>query len=374
MVRMSHLPAADPSYRRASRAGTGRRSPFTRATRPPRRRSRRRPGAPPRTRRASRRWSRRRRRARSSDPRRRARAARATRKAPPRFEARAARSRSNWAVVARVRSSACSTGSRSRRARLGGDQGRLVVAALADAIRRRGHGHERVAAGAGARPAARDRGAQRRCEPALAVVLERVERAAGHAGERRAPFQLEQRRRNVRGQPDRDARRRRRAGRRAPAGTRGTAPRPRGRQPAHAAGSARSSARSGHRPEDAAERRQELHRPDDGVGRSSTGLSRFAGDCSALATPSAVSRRVRHSGTIATSRLNAVTHRVGLAIVSATTSSASPETRGDRPNRAARPPPARRGPPGSPRPRTGSRTGSAGASRRRCRPARPRRR
>ncbi len=75
----------------------------------------------------------------------------------------------------------------------GGDQLGLVVAALAAP---RGVDRDRdedVAAGARASPACGDRLAERTREPALARVLEGVERPPERARERRAPLELEQR-------------------------------------------------------------------------------------------------------------------------------------------------------------------------------------
>ena len=85
------------------------------------------------------------------------------------------------------------------------DQGGLVVAALPGALGVHGHRDEDVAARAGSPPAPGDGPPERFSKAALAAVLQLVEGPPDGTGERRAPLELEQRFRDVRREPDRDA-------------------------------------------------------------------------------------------------------------------------------------------------------------------------
>ena len=200
-------------------------------------------GAPSRTRRAWRPSSRRRRRGGPTAPRSPCAAAgrRGARNAPVTLAARSSRPSSNCATVARERSSASANGRPRPRAATVAMSAGLVVAALPLPVSVDGHRHDDLRAHADSRPAPRDGRSQRFGQAALAGVLQVVERSAHRAGERGAPFQLEERRRQVGRQPDRRAtgqvqprveRRQARVAQRQPS-------RP---QPAQAAGNARSMA------------------------------------------------------------------------------------------------------------------------------------
>ena len=130
-----------------------------------------------------------------------------SRNAPRTFRRRARRSRSNWAVVTRVRSRRRLNREPAHRPGRPGDQRRLVVAAVADTVRRGRHRDEEIPAGTGARPAPPDGPPERIREAPVARVLEPVERPAGDAAERRAPFDLDEGLRDVPRQPDRRPRR-----------------------------------------------------------------------------------------------------------------------------------------------------------------------
>ncbi len=90
----------------------------------------------------------------------------------------------------------------SRRAR---DQLRLVIAARPRPVGMDGNGDEQVAAGTRPTPAPRDRRPERDRQPLLTGVLQLVQRVPDQPRERRAPFELEQWRRNVGRKPDGDA-------------------------------------------------------------------------------------------------------------------------------------------------------------------------
>ena len=157
----------------------------------------------------------------------------------------------------RDRTGRSSTAARSRRGAIGsprasaataGDQLRLVVAASARPLRVDGNRHERgrhrPRHAASARATASPSG---RGEARLAAVFQLVERAPDDPAERRAPLELEERRRQLRRQADRNPRRPAPAARRAPAGTVADRRRPRGRSPGRRAGNARSSSATGRR-------------------------------------------------------------------------------------------------------------------------------
>ena len=135
--------------------------------------------------------------ARAPDPR--------TRKAPATFAARSSRPSSNWAVVARSRSSARTHGNPSSAAATAAIRRRLVVSAPALPLGVDRDRHDQLGALADPPPAARDGQAERPGQPPLAAVLEVVEGGPHRPRERRAPFQLEQRGREVDGHADRRA-------------------------------------------------------------------------------------------------------------------------------------------------------------------------
>ena len=86
-----------------------------------------------------------------------------------------------------------------------GQQDGLVVAALPEALGMDGHGDHQLAADARPAPAGREDGPERPRDAPVPGVLQLVQRPARGAGERRAPLELRQARRQVRGQPDRPA-------------------------------------------------------------------------------------------------------------------------------------------------------------------------
>ena len=125
-----------------------------------------------------------------------------------------------------------------------GDEGRLVVPALADPVARRGDRHEHVSGRARARPATGHGETQRAGHAAIAGVLEPVECPPRDARERRAPFDLDEWRRDVARAARSAHRPARRGGRRAPERSPRRAAGPSRSQPAQSAGRARSRARS----------------------------------------------------------------------------------------------------------------------------------
>ena len=126
-----------------------------------------------------------------------------TANAPATFVARSRRPSSNCAIVASVRSSARRNGRPSSDAATAAIERRLVVAAPALTIDVDGDRHHEVGPDADPSPASRDGLAERLGEPPLAAVLQVVEGGPNRTGERGAPLQLQERRRDVRGQADR---------------------------------------------------------------------------------------------------------------------------------------------------------------------------
>jgi hypothetical protein len=86
-----------------------------------------------------------------------------------------------------------------------GDELRLVVAAAPQSIGVDRDGNQSVAAGAGKTPAAGDGTTQRLRQALLAGVLQLVQRRTDDADEGRTPLELEQVRRHLRREPDRNA-------------------------------------------------------------------------------------------------------------------------------------------------------------------------
>ncbi len=84
------------------------------------------------------------------------------------------------------------------------DEDRMVESALADPVGRRGNRNQDIAAGARTSPARADGLPERAREAALARVLELMDRATDDAGERCAPLQLEERRREISRHADRE--------------------------------------------------------------------------------------------------------------------------------------------------------------------------
>src|SRR5258705_7188519 len=85
-----------------------------------------------------------------------------------------------------------------------GNQFRVVIATPPPPLGVDRHRHDDVAARGGSLPATGDGSAQRAREPLLAAVLELVQGAPDDVGERRTPLELQERRRDVRWQADRD--------------------------------------------------------------------------------------------------------------------------------------------------------------------------
>ena len=122
------------------------------------------------------------------------------------------------------------------------DERGLVVAAPPFALGMHGDRDHQRRALADPAPAPRHREPERASQPALTPVLEVVERGPDRAGERRAPFELEERGRKVDRHPDGEppGRSRRASSARAHPAHSGSPSRP---HPEHVAGRARSSAR-----------------------------------------------------------------------------------------------------------------------------------
>ena len=84
-----------------------------------------------------------------------------------------------------------------------GDQCGLIVAALALSLSVDRHGHHDLGTGPGPGPATADGRSKGFREAPLAAIFQVVEGMSHGAGERRAPFQLEQGSWQVYGHPDR---------------------------------------------------------------------------------------------------------------------------------------------------------------------------